>query len=191
MASVAKVAIMLTVMQQAIDEGRGLTPEELSALTPMITVSDNDAASLPWNQVGGGQTVEDYMRSIGLDEIDASKDSCWGASYASAYDVSLMLAKLARGEILNDEMRHIALSLLAQVDPSQQWGVTAPAPEVVPEGTLIGIKDGWYPAPCGSWVNRAGRTMDGRPHRRAVDDGTRRRNHRNRRDLRARGTALN
>ncbi len=156
MASVAKLAIMLTVMQQAIDQGRGLTSAEIANLTPMITVSDNDSASLLWDQVGGGPAVEAYLRSIGLQEIDPNEDACWGASYASSYDVSLLLAKLAEGEILNPEMRSTALGLLSQVDPSQQWGVASVAPEVVPDGTLIGIKDGWYPAPCGWWVNSAG-----------------------------------
>ena len=161
MASIAKVGIMLTVMDQASKAGRGLTDEELSDLRPMITVSDNETASILWNRIGGGQAVEDYLRSIGLNEIDPNKESCWGASYASAHDMALLFAKLALGEILEEETRRIAFELLQQVDPSQTWGVIAAAPDERPEGTIVGVKDGWYPADCGWWVNSAGMLLPG------------------------------
>ena len=156
MASVAKLGIMLTLMQQAIDAGRSLTGDELATLTPMITVSDNETASQLWDAIGGGEAIDAYMRSIGLDEVIGNKYASWGASYASSHDIALLLAKLARGEILDEQMRATALGLLSQVDPSQAWGVTAAAPEVLPGGTVIGVKDGWYPADCGWWVNSAG-----------------------------------
>jgi hypothetical protein len=161
MASVAKVGIMLTLMDQASKAGRALTGEELELLRPMITVSDNTTASALWNRIGGGQAVEDYLRSIGLSEIDPNKDSCWGASYASAHDMALLFAKLALGEILDDDTRRVAFELLQEVDPEQTWGVIAPAPYVLPEGTIIGVKDGWYPAECGWWVNSVGMLLPG------------------------------
>jgi len=156
MASIAKVGIMLAVMDQASKADRQLTEEELSYLRPMITVSDNETASILWNRIGGGQAVEDYLRSIGLTEVDPNKETCWGASYASAHDMALLFAKLALGEILDDETRRVAIDLLQQVDPSQTWGVIAAAPDERPDGTIVGVKDGWYPADCGWWVNSAG-----------------------------------
>lgn len=156
MASVAKVAIMLTLMNSAMEEGRDLTAEEMSYLRPMITISDNPTASALWNQIGGGEGIEKYLTSIGLVGINPNKDSCWGASYASADAAALLFATLAQGEILNPSMRQIALDLLQQVDPSQTWGVIASAPGVPPEGTILAVKDGWYPADCGWWVNSAG-----------------------------------
>jgi hypothetical protein len=161
MASVAKVGIMLTVMKQALEAGRDLTEAELDQLRPMITVSDNVTASQLWEQIGGGQAVEDYFRSIGLQEIDPNKDTCWGASYASAHDVAVLLAELATGDILNASMRDIALGLMQEVDPAQTWGVIAARPETVPEGTIAAVKDGWYPADCGWWVNSAGVLIPG------------------------------
>jgi hypothetical protein len=161
MASVAKVSIMLTLMSQALEAGRGLTDEEMSNLRPMITVSDNTRASVLWARIGGGDAVERYLREIGLLEIDPNKDDCWGASYASAHDTALLFAKLALGEILDDGMRSVAIDLLQQVDPSQTWGVIAAAPDDRPEGTIVGVKDGWYPADCGWWVNSAGMLVPG------------------------------
>lgn len=156
MASVAKVAIMLTLMNQAIEEGRELTVEEISYLRPMITVSDNQTASLLWSRIGGGDAVEAYLTSIGIEGIYPNKESCWGASYSSAEATALLFARLAQDEILNSSMRQIALELLQQVDPSQTWGVIASAPGTRPEGSIIAVKDGWYPADCGWWVNSAG-----------------------------------
>jgi hypothetical protein len=159
MASVVKVLIMLTVMQQALDADRGLTEEEIGYLRPMITVSDNDTASLLWSQVGGGEAVEAYVRGIGLFEIEPNRESCWGASYASAYDAALLFAMLALGEVLDDSMRAVAIGLLQEVDPAQTWGVTAAAAGERAEGTVVGVKDGWYPAGCGWWVNSVGFVM--------------------------------
>jgi hypothetical protein len=161
MASVAKVGIMLSLMNQAIQQHRDLTDAELESLGPMITVSDNVSASLLWQQIGGGQAVEDYFRSLGLQEIHPNKETCWGASYASAHDVALLLAGLATGEILDESMRDIALALMEEVDPSQTWGVIAARPGTVPEGTIAAVKDGWYPADCGWWVNSAGILIPG------------------------------
>lgn len=156
MASVAKVAIMLTLMSQAVSEGRQPTTDELAYLRPMITVSDNTTASILWSLIGGGDAVELYLHSVGLAEITPNRDSCWGASYSSAEAAALLFAKLALGEILDEDMRQIALSLLQEVDPSQTWGVISAAPGERPEGSIVAVKDGWYPADCGWWVNTAG-----------------------------------
>ncbi|MGE0058481.1 MAG: serine hydrolase [Dehalococcoidia bacterium] len=161
MASVAKVAIMVTVLRQAAEQGRELTSEEIALLTPMIAVSDNPSATALWNQVGGGLVVEDVMRSAGLNEITPDRTSCWGASYASAHDVAMLFGLLAWGDILPPKEREFALNLLQQIDPSQTWGVVAASPAELPNGTVIGVKDGWYPADCGWWVNSAGMILPG------------------------------
>lgn len=161
MASVAKVAIMVTVMDKAVQEGRGLTEREIALLEPMITVSDNNAATALWYEVGGAEGVGAYLRSIDLTTIEPNALNCWGASYAPAKEVALLLAKLANDEILDEPSRALALELMSRVDPSQSWGAIAGVPDLRPDGTLIGIKDGWYPADCGWWVNSAGVILPG------------------------------
>lgn len=165
MASVAKVAIMLTTMDRAISEGRDLTDRELRLLRPMITQSDNDAADILWSDLGGGSAVEAYLRSIGITDIVPNQSDAWGASRASAKAVALLLADVAFGDILDQPMRDLAMELLSDVIPSQRWGVTAGTASEPPAGTVIGVKDGWYPAKYAWWVNSTGMLIpaDGRP----------------------------
>jgi beta-lactamase class A len=161
MASVAKVAILLAVLDQTLREERDLTPAERVLLEDMITVSDNAAATVLWDQLGGAGGVGAYLSAIGLAGIEANHGDAWGASWASPRAVALLLAKLAGGEVLDPPRRALALQLLSAVTPEQRWGVTAGIPEVVPEGTVIAVKDGWYPAGCGWWVNSAGAVLPG------------------------------
>jgi Beta-lactamase enzyme family len=157
MASVSKVAIMVTVMDRAIQQGRDLTDRERGLLEPMITVSDNDAATALWADLGGGETVDSYLASIGLTHIQANPKDYWGASLAPPREVALLLADLGRGQILDEPMRSTAVDLLTRVEPGQRWGVTAGIPDQPPPGTVIGIKDGWYQTAYGWWwVNSAG-----------------------------------
>lgn len=161
MASVVKVAIMVTVMDNAIREDRQLTDRELELLSPMITASDNDATHVLWYEIGGGAMVETYLRSIGITDVIPSSGDTWGDSLASAKAVAMLFAQLAFGEILDEPRRELALGLLADVIPSQRWGVTAGIPEQRPPKTVIGLKDGWYPDEYGWLVNSAGILIPG------------------------------
>ena len=80
----------------------------------------------------------------------------WGASRASAKAAALIFAGIAFSDNLTPEHRRLALELLSNVVPDQRWGITAGTPDQPPEGTIIGLKDGWYPAGYGWWVNSAG-----------------------------------
>ncbi|MBI4302416.1 MAG: serine hydrolase, partial [Chloroflexi bacterium] len=161
MASVIKVAVMLTTMDQAIREERDLTSWELQQLRPMITESDNDATTALWDELGGGAAIEAYLRSIGVTDIVPNSSDYWGASRASAKAVALLFAKIAFSDILDQPKRQLALELLSEVIPSQRWGVTAGVPDEQPPGTVIGLKDGWYPARYAWWVNSAGILVPG------------------------------
>jgi hypothetical protein len=97
MASVAKLAIMVTLLDRAIREGRHLATWELALLRPMITVSDKDAATALWVDVGGPEAVETYLRSIGLPAIQPNSQGCRGASRAPAYEVALFARAIDRG----------------------------------------------------------------------------------------------
>ena len=165
MASVAKVTIMVTVMERAVQEGRDLTDREGALLEPMIIWSDNTAATALWDGVGGGSAVGAYLASIGLSAIIPNPYEYWGATRAPAREVALLFAKLGFGEILDPSMRTYALDLLSRVSPDQRWGVTAGVPDEQPPGTVVGIKDGWYPTNYGRWwVNSAGVILPGDDH---------------------------
>ena len=156
MASVAKVAILAAVLDRSQREARDLTQREEELLEPMITVSDNDAATELWAEMGGAQGMDQYLDSIGLEGIRPNPKEYWGASRASPKDVAQLFAKLAWGDVLDAPERTYALHLLTEVVPAQRWGASAGVPDDMPEGTVIAMKDGWYPGLYGWWVNTAG-----------------------------------
>ena len=156
MASVAKVAIMVTVMDQAMRANRPLTEWETSMLRPMITVSDNDAATALWEHIGGGAAVEQTLRSMGLTNTVPNPMEAWGASRSTPKEVALLLTKIVMGEVLDKTNRDLALSLMGQVDPDQTWGISAGVPTDQPLHADVAIKDGWNPTQGGWWVNSAG-----------------------------------
>jgi hypothetical protein len=145
LASVAKVPIMLTLLDQTISEGRQLTDDEQYELTQMITLSDNDAADWLWNDVGGAEPVTEFLQTAGIDDavIDPSD---WGTSTLSPRDAATLMADLVGGTILDEPTRTLAMDLLSSVDPSQVWGAVAAAPS-----GETGVKNGWYPE-NGGWV---------------------------------------
>jgi len=161
MASVAKLTIMIAVMDRAIQEGRSLTDWELSLLRPMITVSDNASADALWDYLGGGAAVEATLRSMGLTDTKPNPAEAWGASRSTPKELALLLARLVGGEILNPAMRDQALQLMSSVDPEQTWGVTAGIPTDRAIRTIVALKDGWNPTQGGWWVNSAGIILPG------------------------------
>jgi hypothetical protein len=163
MASVAKLAIMVTLMNAAIQEDRDLTTCETALLRRMITVSDNAAATRLWWAVGGGDGVSDYLSSIGLSGFAFSEDAAWGESLAPPNAVAMLLAKLAAGEILTEPFREQALSLMSEVVPAQRWGIPAGVGDEVAGDTFIGVKNGWYPGDEGWRVNSAAVVLSSDP----------------------------
>lgn len=151
-ASVVKVLIMLTLLEQARSDHRPLTEDELQLLWPMITESDNDATSELWERVGRGQAVASYVRGIGAQGFTPDPETSWGVSFVSARAMATVLGRLIAGDILDDASRALALRLLESVIPEQRWGVTA----ATADGDRVGVKDGWYPGEEGWRVNSAG-----------------------------------
>ena len=99
--SVAKVLIMLTVLDRALREEREPTDWELDLLESMITVSDNDAATTLWSDLGGPVGVAAYLRSVGLSKVRFDPAERWGDTKASARDVAVLLSTLLDGSILD------------------------------------------------------------------------------------------
>jgi beta-lactamase class A len=165
-ASVVKVLVMLTVLEQARQDHRPPSDAELALLWPMITESDNDATSELWEDIGRGQAVSSYLRSVGVTGFTPDPATSWGVSFVSARAMATVLAKLLAGDILDATSRALALKLMDSVIPEQRWGVTAGATA----GDQIALKNGWYPGEEGWRVNSAGivRPRDGAPYAIAV-----------------------
>jgi hypothetical protein len=165
-ASTVKVLVMFVVLERARQEGRPVTESELALLWPMITASDNDSTSALWEDIGRGQAVGSYLRSIGVSGFTPDPGLSWGVSFASARAMATALAKLVGGEILDEPSRALAFKLLDAVIPEQRWGITA---GVDPQDA-VDTKNGWYPGEEGWRVNSVGvvRPRGGDPYAIAV-----------------------
>ena len=166
-ASVVKVLILLTVLERARQEQRPATEQELALLWPKITESDNDATSALWDDLGGGQAVASYVRSIGVTGFTPDPGSSWGVSFVSARAMATVLGKLLAGDILDPASRALALRMLDGVIPEQRWGVTAGLDAATDQ---VGLKNGWYPGDEGWRVNSVGiiRPKAGAPYAIAI-----------------------
>jgi beta-lactamase class A len=146
-ASVVKLAILGAVLRLA-QEGRvTLGPAERDEMRRMIEVSDNDAATALWNLAGGPDGIAAFARLAGLWETEP--DVHWGLTVTTTTNqVALLRLFAAPNRVLGQAARRIAMRLIANVDPTQRWGVSSG----VAPGALRGIKDGWIGEPGEGWV---------------------------------------
>lgn len=156
MASVIKVLVMLTVIDRATQEHRYVGDDELALLWPMITESDNDSTTYLWNSIGGGAGVSRYLSSIGATGIKPYNGPYYGTSVASARAMSLVMTRLAFGDLLDDHNRKLATEMLIKVVPSQRWGIPSKAETQRGHADTVGLKNGWYEEERGWRVNSVG-----------------------------------
>jgi hypothetical protein len=161
MASVAKLTIMLTLLDQAAQAGADLTPYQKALVEPMIVLSYNDGATFLWEEVGGGDAIASYLQSVKVEGITPDPEGAWGASTATPEGIAILLSRLIQGQTLDERYREFAKSLLGQVHPDERWGALTGVPEALPENWTIGVKDGWYQAESGWWVNSVGFFLPG------------------------------
>jgi hypothetical protein len=135
-ASVVKAMLLIAYLNERGVRGRSLTAREKALLRPMITRSDNGAAS----------RVRNIVRNSGLRKLarrarmkDFGTARSWGATQISAYDQARLFWRL--DSFVPRRHRAYARTLLGGVVPSQRWGV----PPVLPAGWRIYLKGGWLP----------------------------------------------
>jgi hypothetical protein len=155
LASVTKVMIMVELMDRAVNEGRPLTDAEVEALWPMITWSDNFTAQQLWDELGGGDALSDMLHKMSLTQTQPAPSAAWGDTLSSPREVALLLGKLVTGDILDQHNRELALALMSGVAPVQAWGATAGVVTDEAVSATVAVKNGWYPADDGWWVNSA------------------------------------
>jgi beta-lactamase class A len=146
-ASVVKVTILGTLLREAETQHRHLTASEARLARLMITQSDNNAASALWAHVGRGR-LEYFLGRAGMNQTQLGPDGYWGLTQITAHDELLLLQVLQYpNTVLNDASRTYALNLMAQVIPSQRWGVPAGAPTDL----TVHVKNGWLPLATHGW----------------------------------------
>ncbi len=146
-ASVVKVTILGALLRKAQDQHRHLTGTEAALAWSMITRSDNDAASALWAELGHSY-LQRFLDMAGMTHTFPGPADYWGLTQITAYDQVLLLRLLLfKNPVLATASRTYALRLMAQVIPSQRWGV----PDGAPTGLTPHVKNGWLPLDTHGW----------------------------------------
>ena len=146
-ASVVKVTILGALLRKALDQDRFLTGTEAARLRAMITRSDNAAASALWAELGHGY-LRHFLNLAGMKHTSLGPGGLWGLTQITAPDEILLLRLLLKpNAVLSPNSRSYALRLMAQVIPSQRWGVPAGAPTSL----TAHVKNGWLPRATHGW----------------------------------------
>jgi beta-lactamase class A len=146
-ASVVKVTILGALLRKALDQHRYLTSTEAAEARAMITVSDNNAASALWDELGH-RYLRHFLNLAKMKQTVLGPGGYWGLTQITAHDEVLLLRLLLhKNAVLDTASRRYALRLMAQVTPSQRWGVPAGAPTRL----TVHVKNGWLPRATHGW----------------------------------------
>jgi beta-lactamase class A len=146
-ASTVKLDILAALLSKTDASGQ-LAAAQLALAKPMISVSDNDAASALWDTAGGAGGMNAFYQSLGMTATTAGSNGYWGLTLTTALDQLQVLRAIAYpGPTLSTNAQAAATSLLDTVVSSQRWGLTAG----VPAGVSVEVKNGWLPHGPG-WV---------------------------------------
>jgi Beta-lactamase enzyme family len=152
-ASVVKVIILSALLRKAQEEHRSLTRTETDLAYSMITESDNDAASALWDDAGR-YYLQHFLDLARMNETHLGPGGAWGLTQITAGDETVLLELLLdANSVLNSSSRAFVLHLMAEVIPSQRWGV----PDGAPTSLTVHVKNGWLPlSPYGWRINSIG-----------------------------------
>ena len=118
----------------------------------MITESDNNAATTLWDDVGR-PGLQRFLTAAQMTHTVLGPDDYWGVTEVDAHDEMVLLRLLVTpNKVLDRSSRAYALKLMAEVIPSQRWGVPAGAPADV----TVHVKNGWLPDPTLWDINSIG-----------------------------------
>ncbi|WP_369395065.1 serine hydrolase [Streptomyces sp. CG1] len=159
-ASIVKVDILATLLLQAQDADRQLTPAERSYATKMIENSDNASATALWHTIGRADGLDAANKRFGLTATSGGDGELWGLTQTTAADQLVLLQQVfGTGSRLSTASRSYVQGLMKSVEADQRWGVSA-----VADGNSWALKNGWLArSTTGLWdVNSIGRvTVDG------------------------------
>ncbi len=146
-ASVVKVTVLGALLRKVMEEGRHLTPREVTLTKAMITKSDNDSTSALWRQLGP-KSVQRFLDLAGMRETVPGPKGYWGRTQITAGDQLKLLRLLTSGNtVLDQDARAYALGLMNRVVPAQRWGVPAGASG----SATVHLKNGWLERETKGW----------------------------------------
>jgi hypothetical protein len=133
-ASVVKAMLMVAYLDLPSVRNRTLGGGDFSLLIPMITESDNNAATAVRNIVGDGAVQALAARA---QMSNFATNAIWGLTQITARDQTKLFLHI--DDLVAAAHRWYALHLLATIVPYERWGVG----QVAPRGWKLYFKGGW------------------------------------------------
>ena len=132
-ASVSKAMLLVAVLRRA--NGRRLSSGDRALLKPMITLSDNDAASALYAQVGG-DGLRNVAQAAGMHRF--TDVGHWAGARITAADQARLFLRIDR--LVPRAHRRYARKLLSSITKGQRWGI---APVARRKKLKAFFKGGW------------------------------------------------
>jgi beta-lactamase family protein len=133
-ASVVKAMLMVAYLDRGSVANRPLNGNDSALLVPMITHSDNGAATSVRGIVGNGG-LQALANRVGMTHFATA--AIWGETQITARDQTKFLLHIDK--YVAPRHRAYAMHLLASITPSQRWGIG----EIAPKGWKLYFKGGW------------------------------------------------
>ncbi|HEY6786665.1 MAG TPA: serine hydrolase [Trebonia sp.] len=164
-ASVVKATILAALLRWHQETRTPLSQREKDLAWNMITLSDNDAATALWNELGVAR-IQQFLNLATMTETEPDRYGAWGLTQITARDELQLLRLLTEpNSVLTNASRAYELSLMANVVSSERWGT----PAGVPRGLNVYVKNGWLPYPSLWIINSIGAfTGHGRDYKMVV-----------------------
>jgi beta-lactamase class A len=137
-ASVVKVMFLTAFLQRLNADHRGISAIDRALLDPMIHISDNDAASAVLARVGSS-AIARVAREARMQDYDPGV-GWWAYTQTSAADQARFFIALPR--LIPRQFWAYARGLLANIEPSQSWGI----PQVARPHWEVFFKTGALPS---------------------------------------------
>jgi beta-lactamase class A len=160
-ASAVKAMLMVAYLRQGSVRNRSLGAGDKNLLHPMITRSDNGAASRVMRIVGAAG-LRKLAAKVGMK--DFSVGPAWANARLSPYDQTRFFFEI--DALIPPKHQGYALTQLKSIIPAQRWGL----PPDLPAGWDIYFKGGWRPSGGGGrWlVNQSALLIHGTQTRLAI-----------------------
>jgi beta-lactamase class A len=134
-ASVLKAMLMVAYLDMPSVANRPIDASDNSLLIPMIEVSDNNAADQV-DTIVGAAGLDALARRVGMTQF-VPAEPIWGESEITPRDQTLFFLHI--DSAIAPRHRAYGMHLLANVTPSERWGIG----EVGPPGWTLYFKGGW------------------------------------------------